>query len=92
MPNPLLLDFPDEFETERLIIRAPRPDTGALVNAAVLESFEELRVWMPWAQTKPSLEESEENCRRFHAHFLLRDELPLHLWLKDGSKQGTFRR
>jgi hypothetical protein len=23
--NPILLDFPDSFETERLIIRAPRP-------------------------------------------------------------------
>ena len=94
MSNPLLLDFPDEFETERLIIRAPRPNTGALLNEAVRESLSELRVWMPWADHEPPIEESEEHCRRAHAKFLLREDLTWHLWLKDGTAfgfpQGTF--
>lgn len=94
MPDPLLLDFPDEFETERLIIRAPRPGTGALMNAAICESIKELRPWMPWAQTEPTIEESEAVCRRAQARFLLREDLTLHLWLKDGTpfglSQGTF--
>lgn len=83
--NPLLLDFPDEFETERLIIRAPRPGTGAFINQAIRESINELRPWMPWAQDEPTVEESEAVCRRSHARFLMREDLTLHLWLKDGA-------
>ena len=89
MTNPILLDFPDSFETERLIIRCPQPGSGAAVNAAVLESLEELRLWMPWAQNAPSLEESEENCRRWRARFLAREDLTLHLFLKDGAFVGS---
>lgn len=85
MMNPLLRDFPDEFETERLIIRAPRPGTGALSYEAVCESIEDLRRWMPWAQKEPSIEEYEEVCRRAHAKWLLREDLMLYLWLKDGA-------
>src|SRR3990170_3725984 len=88
MMNPLLRDFPDQFETERLIIRAPRPGTGALLNEAVRESLDELRPWMPWAQKEPSIEEYEEVCRRAHAKWILREDLMLHLWLKDGAPFG----
>ena len=86
--NPLLLDFPDEFETERLIVRAPRPGTGALMNEAIRESINELRPWMPWAQSEPTIEVSEEVCRRAQAKFLLREDLTLHLWLKEGAPFG----
>jgi RimJ/RimL family protein N-acetyltransferase len=81
--NPLLLDFPDSFETERLTIRAPRAGDGAEVNAAVLESLTELRPWMPWARTAPTLEESEANIRGAVAKFLSREDLRLLLFLKN---------
>jgi ribosomal-protein-serine acetyltransferase len=86
----VLRDFPDEFETERLIVRAPQPGTGPLLNVAVRESLEALRAWMPWADHEPSIEESEDHCRRALARFLLREDLTWHLWLKDGTAQGTF--
>ena len=44
-PNPLLLDFPDAIETERLLIRAPRPGDGAALNAATIASLDHLRPW-----------------------------------------------
>lgn len=47
--NPLLLDFPDHFETERLLIRAPRAGDGPAICEAVLETLDDLRQWMPWA-------------------------------------------
>ncbi len=31
-PKPILLDFPDQLETERLILRPPRPGDGAVAN------------------------------------------------------------
>jgi RimJ/RimL family protein N-acetyltransferase len=87
--NPILFDFPDTFETERLIIRAPRPGDGAEVQAAVLESINELRPWMPWAQTPPTIEEAEISIRNAIAHFQTREDLRLNLYRKsDGLFVG----
>jgi RimJ/RimL family protein N-acetyltransferase len=87
--KPILLDFPDQFETGRLIIRPPRPGDGPAVNAAICESIEELRSWMPWAQEAPSVEATEEHFRRAFARFHTREDLPLSLWRKsDGLFVG----
>ncbi|MNW43820.1 hypothetical protein D3C74_210310 [compost metagenome] len=48
-PNPILLSFPDQFQTERLTIRAPQWGDGAAVNEAMRESANELRPWLPFA-------------------------------------------
>ena len=78
----LLLDFPESFESDRLTIRAPRPGDGVEINAAVRETFDDLKVWMPWAQQMPTLEESESYVRRTQCQFLAREELTLFLFLK----------
>ena len=90
MPAPILLDFPDSFETERLIIRAPRPGEGRAVNAAIRASLDALRPWMPWVQPVPSVDDTEAHGRRGAAHFRLRKDLPLRLWRKtDGEFVGS---
>jgi RimJ/RimL family protein N-acetyltransferase len=78
----LLLDFPELFESDRLTIRVPRPGDGAEINAAVGETFDDLKVWMPWAQQMPTLEESEAFVRRAQCQFLARENLTLLLFLK----------
>ncbi|WP_374403034.1 GNAT family N-acetyltransferase [Niveibacterium sp.] len=83
---PILLDIPDQFETERLLVRAPRPGDGSAVYDAVLESLAELRAWpasLPWALREPSADESEAYCRRGHADFLLRTDMPMLIFLWD---------
>lgn len=88
--NPILLDFPDHFETERLLIRAPRPGDGQAVNDAIRESHNELRPWMPWAVTLPLPEETEEFIRRAAAQFILREQLAMLLFRKsDGLFVGS---
>lgn len=52
--NPILLSFPDRFETERLIIRAPEWGDGERINEAILESVEELKPWLPFARNIPA--------------------------------------
>lgn len=84
--NPLLLDLPDHLDGARLVLRAPRPGESGALNAAVCESLEELRVWMPWAQEAPSLEESEEYSRRTQAAWILREDLPWRIYLKNGER------
>ena len=87
--KPILLDFPDQFETERLIIRAPKPGDGQAVNAAVIESLEHLKPWMPWAQTTPTPAESEELVRRGAVRWQLREDLWMLLFRKsDGLYIG----
>lgn len=87
--NPLLFDFPDSFETERLLIRAPRPGDGPTVYEAAIASYDNLHPWIPWAKTRPTLESMEEYARRGSARFLLREDMPLLLFRKnDGLLVG----
>jgi RimJ/RimL family protein N-acetyltransferase len=80
--NPLLLDFPEEFESERLLVRAPRVGDGVELNALVHTSVEELRPWMPWVTPVPTVEQSEESVRKAIGRWKLREDLRLHLYLK----------
>lgn len=82
MKHPLLLDIPEEFETERLVIRAPRFGDGTPMNEAIRDSLPELQRWMEWAQTAPTVEESEEFSRHMRAQYLDRREFGMRLWLK----------
>lgn len=81
--NPILLDFPDHFETERLLIRSPRPGDGKLVYDAVIESLDSLKPWMDWAHQELSPEIQETVVRRMHVHFIEREDLPLLLLCKE---------
>ncbi|BEV72303.1 MULTISPECIES: GNAT family N-acetyltransferase [unclassified Paludibacterium] len=83
--TPILLDFPDHFATERLLVRAPRPGDGAALFAAVSETLPDLRAWpasLPWAQHEPSPQASEQFCRNGHAAFLARSDLPMLMFLQ----------
>lgn len=78
----ILLEFPEEFETERLVIRAPRPGDGEQFNDAIRESIDQLRPWMPWAHEVPPVEQSEENVRKARIRYLERTDLRLHIFDK----------
>ncbi len=80
--NPLLLDFPDSFATERLTIRAPRVEDAQEVTDAVTESLPELHPWMPWAVELPALEGTVGRLRHALAKWITREDLLLHVYLK----------
>ncbi|MFN8481935.1 MAG: GNAT family protein [Anaerolineae bacterium] len=82
MKDPLLLDIPDAFETERLLVRAPRAGDGPEICRAVNETLDSLRPWMPWAQEPATPEISEMTARRARVRFLERSDLMLLLFLK----------
>ncbi len=56
------------------------------MNAAIQESQEALKPWLPFAHPLPSVEESEENVRRAYARFILREDLRLHLFLRSNGR------
>jgi RimJ/RimL family protein N-acetyltransferase len=84
--EPILLSFPDNFESERLLIRSALWGDGAAVNEAVQESLDELRPWMPWARIIPTPEQSEASIRRSRLEFLERKDLRLLLFKKDSGE------
>ncbi|MCT2536242.1 GNAT family N-acetyltransferase [Aquibacillus koreensis] len=72
--NPILLDIPLQLEAERLLLRAPKQfGDGSIVNEAINKSFNELKTWLPFAQTIPTVEETEVNLREAYINFLKRD-------------------
>lgn len=77
--SPILIDFPESFETERLCIRAPQWGDGIQVNEAIHESIAELKPWLPFAKTLPTLEESESNARQHRLNFLACTDMILYI-------------
>ncbi|WP_053219976.1 GNAT family N-acetyltransferase [Virgibacillus senegalensis] len=73
--NPILMNIPAEIETDRLLLRRPEPGDGEAVNQAIKNSIDELRPWMPFAQTTPTVAESESEAREAHIRFLKREKL-----------------
>jgi RimJ/RimL family protein N-acetyltransferase len=81
--EPILQEFPYQFETRRLTIRGPLPGDGVRVRTAVLESQAELKQWLPWAVEIPTEEEYEVKVRQAQLRFLGREDLWMMLLLKD---------
>lgn len=82
MSTPILRDFPSQFESERLLLRAPGAGDGAPTYAAVMESLPELRRWLPWATDSITAETQEAVMRRAHADYMARTDLMLLIFLK----------
>ncbi len=82
MSDPILLDFPYSFESERLIISGPKPEEVQEMRTAVVESQPELKLWLPWAVNIPSLEEYEVLARKARLKYLAREDMMMWLWLK----------
>jgi ribosomal-protein-serine acetyltransferase len=82
-----LLEFlPDRLATARQILRVPCSADAVAWNDAVVESFEALRPYVPWAaKGLPSREQSEGECRRMQARFLLREDLTLLMFERDAQ-------
>lgn len=81
--NPMLIEFPEEFSTERLVIRMPKPGDGKVVYDAMMASMNELKQWLPFAQKEQTEQDVELNIRSAHISFLKREDLRLLVFLKE---------
>lgn len=63
------IDIPMPIVTDRLILRNVRPGDAPALHAAKMETFDQLRLWMPWAKEIGSIEETgrhlSEACKKF---------------------------
>ena len=72
--------------TERLVLRPPSPDNAAAVQEALEESFADLHLWMDWATTLQSLEDTKAILNRAHAKFESMEEFQVHAFLRDSGR------
>jgi ribosomal-protein-serine acetyltransferase len=84
--NPILLDFPSQFVTDRLLIRIPYPGDGKVVYEAIQASINEFKNWLPFVQKEQSEQNTEANIREAHLRFLKREDLRLLIFLKESSQ------
>ncbi|WP_310831810.1 GNAT family N-acetyltransferase [Paenibacillus pedocola] len=84
---PIMLDIPESFETQRLLIRAARWGDGAEMNEAIAESLNELKPWMIFAQSLQTPEETEQYARESRLKYLDRSNMHMNIYNK---ADGTF--
>lgn len=91
--DPLLLDLPSSFESERLLLRIPQPGDGPVFLDALTESLPELRrflAFLPWVGKDLSPEGGESHCRKVAAQFGTRADLTFFLFEKaSGALVGS---
>lgn len=74
-PNPILIDLPMPVVTPRLTIRPVMAGDGVETHAAKIETWDQIALWMPWARTIGTVEETEASIREASARFTLREDL-----------------
>ncbi len=74
--------FPEQIETARLLIRAPREGDGSEINAAIRETYADLHTWMEWASYMPEVEETEQRQAGARVQFLAGEDFNVRAYLK----------
>lgn len=77
---PILIELPDQLLGERVLVRPYRAGDGAALWEAVTESREHILPWLSWADTHGLPTDSEAFVRKWHAKWLLREELAVGIW------------
>jgi ribosomal-protein-serine acetyltransferase len=75
-----LVPLPDELRGERVLVRPYRLEDAEALRAAVDESREHIRPWLPFADAHRSVEESRDWIARQMASWLLRENLGMSIW------------
>ena len=71
--NRILIDLPEAIETSRLILQMPKADFGEKLHPAIVDGYDDYIKWLNWPSNVPTIESVEEDCRKHHAEFILRD-------------------
>jgi RimJ/RimL family protein N-acetyltransferase len=71
--NKILLDLPELIETPHLKLQMPKAGFGQRLYPAISDGYEDYVKWLNWPEAMPTIEMLEEECRRQHADFILRE-------------------
>lgn len=82
----ILKDVCTKLETNRLILRMPQIGDGKVVNNAIVRSVDDLKPWLPFVQTLPTVDDTEENIREAVANFIRRTALRFLIFNKETNE------
>lgn len=71
--NRILIDLPETIETPRLTLQMPKAGFGQMLHQAIIDGYDDYVMRLNWSSTIPTIDSIEEECRKHHAEFLLRD-------------------
>jgi ribosomal-protein-serine acetyltransferase len=77
---PILRELPDQLLGEKVLLRPYRAGDGQALFEAVDESREHILPWMPWGSQHVTVADSEALVRKWHAKWILREDLTLGVW------------
>jgi RimJ/RimL family protein N-acetyltransferase len=79
-PFRTLIPLFEELRGERVLIRPYNEGDAPALHAAIDESRDELRPWLPFADAHRSLDETRDFILRAFADYVLRQDMHLGLW------------
>jgi ribosomal-protein-serine acetyltransferase len=87
--TPTLIALPEELRGRRIIVRPYQAGDAEAVFAAIDESREHLRPWLPWVDHHVTIDDTRDYCIRSAATWMLRSDLPLGIFsIEDGEYLG----
>ncbi len=81
--HPRLLELPERFETDKLLLRAYRAGDGAAFFDAVDEDRKELSLWLGWVDQHKTADDAEAYVRNMSGKWITRESLILGIFSKD---------
>jgi RimJ/RimL family protein N-acetyltransferase len=85
--KPCILPLPRE--TERLILRTPLPTDAESIQEALEESFADLHIWMDWATTLQSLDDTRAIIERHQVNYKSAEDFTVSAFLRDTGEVRT---
>ena len=79
-------NIPLFLEGYKLILKAPNIEYAPLMQEAIQESIDDLKIWLSWAKYIPSLEECKERAATAFEKFSESRELRFYIFAKDEQK------
>jgi RimJ/RimL family protein N-acetyltransferase len=88
--KPYLLDIPDEWPGERIVVRCWRDDDAQTLYDAVVASKEYIARWLPWPRFYQSMDAAYQFIRGQSGHWSLHHHIGTGIWRReDGALLGS---
>lgn len=71
--NKILLDIPEQIETNRLLLQMPKAGFGKKLHKAITDGYDDYIKYLNWPKEIPSEESIEIECRKHNAEFITRE-------------------
>jgi RimJ/RimL family protein N-acetyltransferase len=88
--KPYLLDLPEEWAGERIVLRRWRDEDAQPLYEAIMASKEHIAQWLPWPQYYHSIEDAYQFIRSNSGHWSTLKHIGTGIWRRaDGALLGS---